>query len=52
MRAEGLGNLKISKDPTENRNQDLPSCGAVPQSSAPLLAPNFQTVIMIIFPLY
>jgi hypothetical protein len=29
MRTEGLGHLKISKDPTGNRGGDLPSCGSV-----------------------
>jgi len=32
---EGLSHLKISEDPIANRTRNLPSCGAVPQSTAP-----------------
>jgi hypothetical protein len=39
MRAEGLGRLKISKDPARNRARDLPSWGTVPHLTAPPLAP-------------
>ena len=31
----------ISKDPTGNRKWDLPSCSAVPQPTAPMLAPLY-----------
>ena len=31
MTTEGLGHLKLSKDPTGNRARYLPSCGAAPQ---------------------
>ena len=31
MRTEGIGHLKISKDPIGNRTRNLPSCGALPQ---------------------
>jgi hypothetical protein len=45
MWAEGVDHLKISKDPTENRTQDLPYCGALPQSTAPPLASLFKTLL-------
>ena len=35
MRTQGLGHLKIFKYPTGNRARHLPSCGAVPQPTAP-----------------
>ena len=35
MITEETGHLKISKNPTENRARDFPSCGAVPQPTAP-----------------
>ena len=31
MRTEGIGHLKISKDPNGNRNRNLHSYGVVPQ---------------------
>jgi hypothetical protein len=31
MRTEGIGNLKISKNPTGNWTRNLPSCGSMPQ---------------------
>ena len=36
---EGTGHLKISKDPTQNRIQNLPPYGEVNQLTVPLLAP-------------
>jgi hypothetical protein len=36
MRTEGRGHLNIFNDTTANRTQNLPSCGAVPQPTAPL----------------
>jgi hypothetical protein len=36
MRTEGIGHLKISKDPTGHRIWNLPSFGIVPQPTAPL----------------
>jgi hypothetical protein len=39
MRTEGLGNSKISKDPTGHRILNLPSRGAVPTPTVPPLAP-------------
>jgi hypothetical protein len=41
MRTEGIGQLKISKNPTRNRTQSLPSCGAVSQPTVAPLAPIF-----------
>jgi hypothetical protein len=41
MRAE----LKISKDPTDNQTQNLPSCGARPQSNAPPTNSQYSTKI-------
>ena len=35
MRTEKFSHFKISKDPTGNRIPNLPSCGAVPESTAP-----------------
>ena len=40
MRTQDLRHLNISKNPTGNRNLDLPSCGAVPQPTAPPLVPS------------
>ena len=34
MRTQGIGHWKIPKDPTGNRNQNLPSCGTEPQPAA------------------
>ena len=39
MRTEGLRHLKISKNPTGNRNRDLPFCGTMSRQTAPPLAP-------------
>ena len=39
MRTEGIDELKISKGPIGNRIRNLPPCGAVPQETAPPLAP-------------
>jgi hypothetical protein len=35
-----IGHLKISKEPTGNQTRNLPSCGAVPQATAPLRVPG------------
>ena len=37
MRTEGLGQLKISKNPIGTRARDLKTCGAVRQQTAPQL---------------
>jgi hypothetical protein len=34
MQTEGIGRLKISKDPSGNRTRNLPSCRAVPEPTA------------------
>jgi hypothetical protein len=39
MQTEGLGHLKIFKNPTGNWTRYLPSCGTVPQPPAPPLSP-------------
>jgi hypothetical protein len=39
MWTEGLGHLEISKNPTRNWTWDLPTCGAMPQPTAPLVTP-------------
>jgi hypothetical protein len=44
MRREGLGNLKISKNPTGTRTRNHPSCGAVPQPIATALATDSKKV--------
>ena len=38
MRAEGIGHLKISKEPTGNRTRNLLRYGVVHQPTAPSLA--------------
>jgi hypothetical protein len=48
MRTEGIGNLKTSKDPTGNRTDNLPSCGAVRQPTAPI-APISILFCLILF---
>ena len=40
MRPEGLCQLKNYSDIVGNRTRDFPTCRAVPQPTAPLIAPN------------
>ena len=47
MQAEGIGHLKISKDPTGNRTRNLLCYGVVHQSTAPPLAPSTKLAIDI-----
>jgi hypothetical protein len=47
MRTEGIVHLKISKDPTGNRTRNLPSCGAVAQSTAALVSVGIYIYIYI-----
>jgi hypothetical protein len=49
MRTEGIGLLKISKDSTGNRIWNLPSCGAIPQPTAPLAAVFSMNVPVFVF---